>query len=123
MSILESPRGETVAAEDPGAEHADVRELVEIGESDAERLIPSHGETGDGAAPSPRENAVLSLGQWHDVLQEVVDERIGGVRLEQSTGSRRVPSGHDDDHRLRASGGDEVVEDEVGAADVRPGRV
>src|SRR5205814_9789842 len=49
------------AADDPGAEDADVRELLEMRNRDVQRLVAAHRETGDRAALTIRQHAVVLL--------------------------------------------------------------
>ncbi len=112
-------------AEDARAEDAEVGVLVEVGDGDAQRLRAAHREAGDRAALAAGEDAVGLLDVGHDVGLEVgrelVDRRPGRAGVEGE--GPGVARGHDDDHRLRLAGRDEVVEDEPGPADGPPGVV
>src|SRR5438270_403034 len=75
-------------------------------------------------------NAIIFLHVRHDVVQEILSELIDRrtrTRLPAAarakTGSAGVTGGHHHYHGLRLSGGDEVVENEAGAADRGPGFV
>src|ERR1017187_2056666 len=106
-----------------GAESTHGVEDVEMVQTDAERLSAAHGEAGDGAVGG---DAVELLGEGHDVLQQVVFEGLGigwlrgrgrGAEIDVLTGAA---IGHDDDHGLGLTGGDQVIQDEIGAADGDP---
>src|SRR5947209_6622935 len=117
-------------AEDAGAEDADVSELVQVRDGDVQGLAAAHREAGDGAVFAIGEHAIVLLDVGHDVRLEVLDELIRWRLRSRSRRSARTPAegtrvagGHDDNHRLRLPGGDQVVQNEAGAADRAPGIV
>ena len=101
---------------------------------DVERLITSHRESRNRAALAIGQHAIVLLDVRHQVGQEVVGERVGAGpdsrdslrRSERHRPTERraravhVPGGHYDDHRFRAAGCDQVVEDEACATNRRP---
>lgn len=67
-------------------------------------------------------DAVVSLEVRDEVFNEVSLEGCGVVYVESvGAGGRGVAVGHDDEHRDGVFLRDEIVEDDIGTTDVRPG--
>ena len=105
---------------------------------DLEGLHASHGKAGHGTVIAVRKRSEGRINEGDQGLRHIVFERRGHVlhRLQHFGRSKgfagEVGSGlagaagvairHDDDHRLAASGGKQIVEDEVGMRLPNPSR-
>src|ERR1043166_1586312 len=122
--------GSTTAkiTEEARAEHARVRELIEMRYCNVQSLAPAHRKSRDGAMRAVLVHTVVLFDIGHDVCREILDKLIRR-RPCSSSSSRskregaRMSCGHHDHHRFRAMRGQQVVEDEAGAADRGPGIV
>lgn len=91
------------------AEGPDVRELIEVGEPDLQRLPGAHRQARDGPVVATRARAVLGVHGRNQVRERGLLERV--PRLRSDLGG--VPLIHHHQHRLRLPGREQVVEDEV----------
>ncbi len=99
---------------------------------DAQGLPAAHREAGDRAVGGIGQDAVVGFDVRADVVDEVVVELSDGGRWWGHRGAcrrlagellARMPGGHDHDHRLGLPDGDQVVENEIGPPNARPGVV
>src|SRR5262252_9512701 len=105
-------------AKDAGTEDAQISELIQVRDADVQRLCSAHGEAGN--------RAVLSIGEDTKAFFHLRQNVGSELRLELP--SKRRPEAersgvavrHDDDHRFGLSGGDQIIEDESGAAHAAP---
>jgi len=117
-----------------GAEGANPGELVERVEAGEERFCAAHGETGDGARVAILLCEVFGFDARNDFgeqgFAEFAEVAVGHGAIAEAAGvgledfGFAVAERHDDEHGLGFALREEVVEDDVGAADGGPaGRV
>ena len=85
---------------------------------DAQRMRAAHREASDCAMAAVGVHAVALLDGRHNIGGKLLFELAGKPGPEAEGAG--VPVGHDDDHRFGFAGGDQVIEDEPGAAHRRP---
>ena len=99
-------------------------------EGHLERLHAAHRQPGHGAMIAIRQRPEMRINKWNQCLCHIVFKgrrhllhRLHHLRRAEGfpgqigigmAGALCIAVGHHDDHRLRASTGDQVVEDEVG---------
>ena len=114
-----------------GAKGANPGELVERVEAGEERFCAAHGETGDGARVAILLYKVFGFDARNDFgeqgFSEFTEVAVGDGAIAEGAGvgledfGIAVAERHDDEHGLGFALRDEVVEDDVGAADGGPG--
>ena len=103
---------------------AEIRELVEVCQTDSKCLIATTRETADGTVVSIVRRAIVLLDVGHQVIDEVLAKDVAAeLHLGSTVTSgfswqefRRVAVGQHNNHLLGLLVGDEVVEDIVYAA-------
>ena len=103
---------------------AEIRELVEVCQTDSKCLIATTRETADGTVVSIVRRAIVLLDVGHQVIDEVLAKDVAAeLHLGSTVTSgfswqefRRVAVGQHNNHLLGLLVGDEVVEDIVHAA-------
>ena len=111
-------------------EQAHIVEQVRIVLGDGECVSAAHREAGDGAPRFLPDRPVVAVDERDDLPESVRERRDAGpgvlvrISIAEIGGSGllgRIPVGHHEDHRLRLAGGDQVVENLGGSAEVQPG--
>ena len=112
------------------AESANPGKFVEGVQAREQRFGSAHGQPGNGAGGAASVDTVFGFHPWHDFGEEsfakLIEIAVGDGAVAEGAGvglqdiGFTVSEGHNDEHRLGFSGGDEVIEDEVSAADGGP---
>ena len=123
---------------DTGAPNGDIRELIGVCRDDTQGLAAAHRESGDRAVLAAGQHTELLFDGWDDLFHQfagkaILKRRPRSRRLRRRNSPRcrrghvrrprQAAIGHHDQHRLRFSRGNQVVEDETRSADRAPSRV